>query len=253
MLEKLEYFKDPNFRFHSDSHSYVYYGDSGKPIQFFESVSGFISQFKVPFDADRISGYVAKKRGITKQEVLDEWAATAKEGTDLGSAMHEWIEHYYNGLNPDVPNSNDDPKLYDRIINFQKLYEQKLHKLESVGQEIRIFSRRWGIAGTLDKLFGLNRKYYVADWKSNKKFTDDNMANGRRQKMLPPFDDLWDNSLNGYSIQISTYRVILKEEAGFDTAGGFIVWIGPKEPKLYKALDLCDRVKSFLDENNYVL
>ena len=55
MIEKLEYFKDPCFKFDPISHSYTYVNlDTGKPIQIFESVSGFISQFKPPFDSDKI-------------------------------------------------------------------------------------------------------------------------------------------------------------------------------------------------------
>jgi hypothetical protein len=253
LLEKLEIFNDPKFQFYSDSHSYVYLGDSGKPIQIFESVSGFISQFKVPFDSDRISGFVAKKRGVSKQDILNEWAATAKDGTDLGSAMHEWIELFYDGKNPSLPDPINEKKLYDRIINFKHLYNQRLNKFTSVGQEIRIFSRKWGIAGTLDKLFYLDPNYYVADWKSNKSFSDNDSSDGQRQRLLPPFDDLWDNSLTKYSLQVSTYRAILEDVAGFKTAGAFMGWIGPDKPKMYKALDLKDRVIDFLNENSYII
>lgn len=252
MLEKLKYFDDPNFRYDHASHSYVYVSSStGKPIQIFEPVSGFISQFKIPFDSERISKYVAKKQGRTQQEVLDEWKATAKEGTDLGSSMHEWIEEFYKGSDPGMPSDNE--KLMQRITSFKKLYESRLHKIIPVKQEFKVFSRKWGIAGTLDGLFGMNSLFYVGDWKSNKKFTDDTTSDGKRQKLLPPFDDLWDNSLSGYSLQVSTYRLILEEEAGFETAGGFLVWIGPKEAKMYKAYDLRDRLRSYLNENNYTL
>jgi len=265
MIRKLDYFKDQNFRFDPISHSYTYINpDTGKPIQIFESVSSFISQFKKPFDADRIAGYVAKSRGTTKEEVLAEWKATAKEGTDLGTFVHEWIEDYYNDKEPDHPIlletklSDLDPmgtweeRTFDRVSKFKMLYEDRLHKLDAKHQELRIFSRKWGIAGTLDALFELDDKFYVGDWKTNKKFTDDDHKEGRRQKMLYPFEDLWDNNLNGYSIQISMYRLML-EEAGFETAGGFLCWIGPDDPKLYKTLDLRDRLREFLDKNNFGL
>ena len=48
------------------------------------------------------------------------------------------------------------------------------------------------------------------------------------------------------------YRLML-EEAGFKTKGGFLVWIGPDKPKLYKTLDLRDRLKDFLEKNSFVL
>ena len=263
MIEKLEYFKDPNFVFNEEAHSYIYKdSNTGKPIQIFEPVSGFVGQFHPPENWDQIAGFSAKKRGLTKEEVLNEWAQTAKEGTDLGSWVHKWIEDYYNGLNPqipklDIPNSQIDPmgtmaeRQVDRILKFQEIYDNRLYKLNAVGQEIRLFSRRWGIAGTLDALFELNGKYYVGDWKTNKKFTTNKDTNKFTKKMLAPFNDLWDNSLNGYSIQISTYRLML-EEAGFQTEDGFLIWLGPKNPELHKALDLRSRIREFLDENNFV-
>jgi ATP-dependent exoDNAse (exonuclease V) beta subunit len=266
MIDKLDYFKDPNFKFDPVAHSYTYINpETGKPVQIFESVSGFISQFKEPFDSFRIAGYVAKSRQTTREIILEEWAATAKEGTDLGTFVHEWIEDYYNGKEPFEPElefvgalGDHDPmgtweeRKYDRIQKFKQIYEDRLHKLEAKHQELRIFSRKWGIAGTLDVLFWLDPYFYIGDWKTNKKFTDDNHPDGRRKKMLFPFEDLWDNNLNGYSIQISMYRLML-EEVGFETAGGFLVWIGPDAPKLYKTLDLRDRLREFLDKNNFVL
>lgn len=265
MISKLEYFNDPNFKFDPISHSYTYMNaETGKPIQIFEPVSKFISQFKTPFDADRIARYVAKSKKTTKAAILAEWAATAKEGTDLGTFVHEWIEDYYNGKNPPLPvpifedlglgalNSDEtfEHKALDRIQKFQSLYEDKLYKFKPICQEFRIFSRKWGIAGTLDGLFELTKSHYVGDWKTNKDFTDDDHPKGRRQKLLYPFEDLWDNNLNGYSLQLSTYRLILEEEAGFETEGGFLAWIGTKDPKMYKTLDLRDRLRDYLKNHS---
>jgi hypothetical protein len=265
MLDKLDYFKDPNFRFDAEAHSYTYVNpETGKPIQIFESVSGFISRFKKPFDSERIAGYVAKSRKTTKDIILAEWKATAKEGTDLGTYVHEWIEDYYNGKEPIEPilegvehGKHDsmgtwDERIYDRVQKFKEVFRARLHKLDAKEQELRIFSRKWGIAGTLDVLFWLDPFFYVGDWKTNKKFTDDKHKDGRRQKMLYPFEDLWDNNLNGYSVQISMYRLML-EEAGFETEGGFLVWVGPDKPQIYKTLDLRDRLREFLDKNNFVM
>lgn len=266
MIEKLKYFNDPSFKFDPESHKYTYLNESGEISQVFESVSEFISQFKKPFDKN-ISRYVAKSRGVSQQQILNEWAATAKEGTDLGTYVHEWIEDFYNGKNPDLPvvvEEKEDPffvdievatlptfqeKALDRVQKFKKLYDTKLNMFDPKAQELRIFSKKWGIAGTLDALFYLDTKYYIGDWKTNKDFTDDDHKKGRRQRMLYPFEDLWDNNLNGYSLQLSTYRLILEEEVGFDIAGSFLAWIGTKEPTMYKVIDLRDRLKDFLNKN----
>lgn len=195
-----------------------------------------------------IARQVAKRRGVSYISVLNEWKEISDTALDLGTRTHKWIEDYYNGEKPAYP---DDPILLDRVNKFEEIHREKLYRFTPVKQEFRVFSRKWGIAGTMDELFKLNSRYYVGDWKTNKKFTTDEDSEGRKQKLLYPFEDLWDNSLNGYSIQLSLYRLILQEEAGFETAGGFLVWIGPKsKPELHKIVDLRDRLYDFLQKNN---
>lgn len=246
---KLDYFRDPNFVFDEESHTYSYLNPlTGRPVQTFQSVTGFLGQFKKPFDSDRIAGMVAKKRGTSKRVVLAEWKEISDTALFLGTNVHKWIEDYYNGLNPTLPLNESEQ---DRVNKFLSLYKEKLHKFTPIHQEFRLFSRKWGLAGTLDALFGLNSRRYVGDWKTNKKFTTDDDTEGRKQKLLYPFEDMWDNSLNGYSIQLSLYRLMLQEEAGYETDGGFIVWIGPKEkPEMHKIVDLRDRLYDFLQKNN---
>lgn len=249
MESKLEYFSDPNFVFNEELHTYSYLDPSTlKPVQTFTSVTGFLSQFKTKFESEMIARQVAKRRGVSYISVLNEWKEISDTALDLGTRTHKWIEDYYNGEKPAYP---DDPILLDRVNKFEEIHREKLYRFTPVKQEFRVFSRKWGIAGTMDELFKLNSRYYVGDWKTNKKFTTDEDSEGRKQKLLYPFEDLWDNSLNGYSIQLSLYRLILQEEAGFETAGGFLVWIGPKsKPELHKIVDLRDRLYDFLQKNN---
>ena len=253
-IDQLDFFRDPNFVFNEEAHTYHYMNpETGKPVQKFMSVTQFLSQFKKPFDSEMIAGVVAKSRTrkgepTTKAQVLQEWKDISDIALKLGTNVHKWIEDYYNGDNPEVPTAINES---ERVQKFLEIYEERLHKLTAVAQEFRVFSRRWGLAGTMDILFWLDPFFYVGDWKTNKKFTTDNDPEGRKQKMLAPFQDMWDNSLNAYSIQISLYRLILKEEAGFETEGGFLVWIGPNgKPKLFKIVDLRDRLYDFLEKNN---
>lgn len=249
MESKLDYFLDPNFRFDEASHTYTYVDPTtGRPVQTFKSVTGFISQFKEKFDSDFWAKRKAAASGKTKQEVLNEWKAISDTAMDLGTIVHKWIEDFYSGLNPAMP---EDSIVRERVEQFKELYESRLHKLRPVRQEFRLFSRKWGLAGTTDAIFGLHSDFYVGDWKTNKKFTTDKDPNGRRKKLLWPFEDLWENSLNTYSIQLSLYRLILQEEAGFTTNGAFLVWIGPTgKPELHKTVDLRDRLYDYLQKNN---
>ena len=249
MEDKLKYFIDPNFKFDEASHTYTYLDENTrKPIQVFSSVTGFLNQFKEKFNSDFWANKKAKDAGTTKAAILQEWKNTSDIALDLGTAVHKWIEDFYNGLNPEEPTH---PEILSRVNKFKELYDTRLNKLTPVHQEFRLFSRKWGLAGTTDAIFKLDGKYYVGDWKTNKKFTTDADPKGKYKKLLWPFEDLWENSLNTYSIQLSLYRLIMQEESGFQTAGAFLVWIGPdSKPQLHKTVDLRDRLYQFLQKNN---
>lgn len=247
MIEKLEYFKDPNFIFDPEAHSYTYVNElKKKPIQIFESVSGFIDQFKPPFPAD-VHKYVARSRGVDPSVILNEWKIAGDDGKRIGSIVHDWIEDFYKGKDPALP---DDKGAILRIEQFKKIYAEKLFKFKSIRQELRMFSRKWGIAGTLDNLLELNGRYYVGDYKTNKDFKDEDHPKGKNRKLLHPFENLWQNDITGYSLQVSTYRLML-EEVGFKTHGAFLISIGPDSAKIYKALDLTQELRFHLNENNY--
>lgn len=248
VTEILKHFSDPNFKFDEEAHSYTYINqETGKPTQIFEPVSGFIGQFKEPFDAEKIAGFVAKSRKQPKAEILAEWEKAGSDAREIGTNTHNWIEDYYNGNNPVMPICEN---TIIRVDRFKELHEETLHKFKPLVQELRVWSKEWGIAGTLDGLFELSGKYYVGDYKTNKEFTHDKHPKGRKRRMLAPFNDLYDNHLNGYSLQVSTYRLLL-EKAGFETHGAFLAHVGPNESKMYKALDLRKRLEDFLVSNNF--
>ena len=127
MLDKLDYFRDPNFVFDPIEHSYTYLNpETGKPIQIFESVSGFISQFKKPFDAQQISKYVAKARQQTQEEVLAEFFAT------ICSAEYGIVSEYPNHfsyINSFLKNLKKDKKFIFKVSSkVQKAHEFFLDK-----------------------------------------------------------------------------------------------------------------------------
>jgi hypothetical protein len=46
------------------------------------------------------------------------------------------------------------------------------------------------------------------------------------------------------------YRLILEDELGIETEGGFLCHIGPDgDPKIYPAKDLTELLRVYLDEN----
>lgn len=247
LLTQLECFDDPEFKFNPKYHRYTYQGKQ------FISVTTYLQQFHKPFDNEKWSKIKAKQasdrtgKEVSQKDIQDQWKALNDYANDIGSQTHEWIEDYYNKIWRELPTNQD---LLHRITKFNKIFSTQLHKLEPVAFEVRVFSKKWQIAGMIDSLFLYNGKIYILDWKTNKLFTDDNHRKGRYEKLLHPFDDYYKNHLNEYSIQLSLYSLIL-EEWGFEVGGAYLVHIGPgdEDAKIYTVVDMRENLRTALENN----
>ena len=239
LRNQLDCFEDIKFEFDPAAHRYTYEGDT------FTSVTRFIQQFHKPFEQDYWSKKKAEQAGVPQDWILTEWKKLNDYANEVGTDTHQWIEDYFNKIWKPLPSN---PDVIHRINKFNKIYCKQLHKLEPLKFEVRVFSKKWKIAGMIDSLFVYRGKIYILDWKTNKDFTDDNHQKGTYEKLLAPFQDHYKNHLNEYSIQLSMYSLIL-EEWGFDVGGAYLVHIGPgdEDAELYKVVDMRDNLKLFLN------
>jgi ATP-dependent exoDNAse (exonuclease V) beta subunit len=235
ILQKLEIYSDSDFKFDPIEHKYHY------KDQHFISVTQFISRFHREFDTKYWSKKKAEDRGVDQIEVLNEWNRLKNRSNEIGTMTHNWIENYFNRIYQDLPIDLD---VIDRINKFNVAFAKYLHKLTPIKFEQRIFSKKWKIAGMIDSLFLFKDSVIIFDWKTNKKFNTD--KDPIFEYLLEPFDDLPKNHFNEYSIQVSLYRLILKE-IGIDVKNCYLLHIGPDDDaKLYKALDLTERLEKYL-------
>lgn len=239
ILKKLETYSDTEFKFDPVKHKYTYLGEH------FISVTQFISRFHKEFDTDFWSKKKAEDRGVDQSEVLKEWKQLNDRANEIGTATHNWIENYFNRIYQELPSDLD---IIDRINKFNVAYAKHLHKLTPIKFEQRIFSKKWKIAGMIDSLFLYKDSVIIFDWKTNKKFNTD--QDKIFEYLLEPFGDLAKNHFNEYSIQVSLYRLILRE-IGIDVKNCYLLHIGPNsEAKLYKALDLTQKIEEYLQNLN---
>lgn len=239
ILKNLECFNDPDFKFDPKYHKYTY---DGFPM---ESVTRFIHHFHMPFDQDYWSKNKADEAGVPQDWILKEWKQKNDYANEVGHDTHQWIEDYFNQKWQPLPSN---PDVIHRINKFNKIYAKHLCKLEPLKFEVRIFSKRWKIAGTIDSLFIYRGKIYIVDWKTNGVFTHDEHPKGRYEKLLHTLSDYYKNHHNEYSIQLSLYTLIL-EEWGFEIGGAYIVHIGPgdEDATILPVVDMREKVKLFLD------
>ena len=118
------------YTFIEDGH---YYLCNGKRVGI--STTGLIGQYENHFDSETISQQVANKRGISQQEVLEEWRIENLHSTIKGSMVHEFAQSLWEGKEyvfdySKVPKEididrlkGDINKLIPQAINFYNDYK----------------------------------------------------------------------------------------------------------------------------------
>lgn len=201
-----EYFKE--LQFDAQKHSYEV---RGKPLT---SVSKTIHKYVEKVDFDKIAGFIAKKRGITKVEVLAEWNAKKIASCQQGTLVHTFGENYFKGKEPTNGFEEAIVKFWDNIPDY----------IEPFLFELQMFSETLGIAGTSDIIL-FNRKtgkFIIADYKTN----EDLFKNYKGKTLLKPFNNLLDSPYNKYQLQLSMYQLLF-EQCGFEVESRRIIWLKP--------------------------
>ena len=144
-----EYFKE--LQFDAQKHSYEV---RGKPLT---SVSKTIHKYVEKVDFDKIAGFIAKRDGIPKSEVLAMWAAKRDNSCSQGTSVHSFGENYFKGKQPTNGFEEAIVKFWDNIPDY----------IEPFLFELQMFSETLRIAGTSDIILFNNKtgKFIIADYK----------------------------------------------------------------------------------------
>lgn len=227
-IEIEDFFKE--IKFDEASHSYTVKGKNLKPVSY------VLKDFQEPFDEQKMAFLVAKKKGISIQEVLDDWHKKRDDSCELGTRVHLFGEKF--ALDKTLKPSNG----YEEAI--AKYHLSLPEHIKPLCLELQMYSNDWNIAGTADLLLYNTKtnEIYLRDYKSN----IDLFKNYKGKKLLAPFDDLEDSPFNKYQLQLSLYQLLF-EQTGFKIKDRALIWI--KEDgsyKLYKTEDYRERLKNYL-------
>ena len=235
----------PSFHFDQTKHQYWLHD------KLLTSVTAKAKEFKKPFEAETTLDRMADKRNLSgiervtfKEQTSREWKAKAELGRNVGTWSHAHIEnHERMGVHP---TAYEHSRVQAKYLSYQKFLNSWYAKeLRPVGTEERVYSERYQLGGTLDKIYQREGCHFlsIADWKTNEKFTtDDDFCYGEYLKA--PFQDQKACDLNFYSIQLSIYALIL-EEWGLETRENFIVWLSD-EPRVFTCKDYRERLRRVL-------
>lgn len=238
----LDSFKD--LVFIEDGHKYFL---NGKPIP---SVTTITHRFKEEFDENEAAEKYALKHGETTEHWLKKWNYSSVKATTKGTLVHSfgeslgWLKnghpelitdecrHVYiedkGWLIPTRPQEESIIQFYEDLPdNFHfVLAETKVY----TGLNKELTNLNEDYCGTFDLLF-----YYkhplddsksgliIMDFKTNASLEKE-YSRAKGKMMFPPFEDLYDESLGSYVLQLSAYQIPL-EDIGLKVIGRRIIWL----------------------------
>ena len=91
----------------------------------------------------------------------------------------------------------------------------------------------------------VNSGLVIFDFKTNASLIKE-YSRSVGKMMLPPFDDMFDESLSTYTLQLSAYQIPL-EDIGLKVIGRRIVWLkDDSDYEIFKLDDVTDRLRAVL-------
>lgn len=174
----------------------------------FTSGTAFVHHFFPPFDEAKISQAVARRRGISVEEVLREWQVSRESGTEV---------HYYAEclLNKDPLPEMVHPASKIMIKHLDIYIPRLLENFELIETEKIVFSEKLKLSGMLDVL--VKRKsdgvVFVLDWKTVTKMR---MRAFNNKKGFGACIGIDDSNYWHYVIQLNLYKYLLTHYHGYD-------------------------------------
>ena len=227
--------KYSKLKFNENKHQYTIGERSFTPVT--NVAKSFSEQFDVEFHSKRI----AKRDGITQDEVKRRWKEIGEKAANFGSDVHDFGERYVQSVyfsngNCPLPRNNKEKVL----ISY---WEDTPTHLYPVATELRMYSEKYGFAGTCDVLLfdSLTGNFIILDYKTNSK----NLFNSYGEVMLPPFHFLPNNSYNIYQLQLSLYQMML-EDAGYKVQDRIILWLKDNEYEAFNTYDFTKQLRAEL-------
>lgn len=246
VIEELSKF-DGYIRFYDSDHSY-YIGN--KKVG---SVTSLLSKYEPPFEKDKWSRIKADERGITQEEILNEWRYKNKHATFEGNVLHDYIENYLNNKVFSYPDADEEKEIkWEDIQDTYKIMEQQFHnfyndilgKMIPIRSELVVGDDEWNLGGMVDQVF-YNKKHQsiqIWDWKTNTRLKTSN----KFENFYPPLSHLSKCEFNKYSLQMSAYKLMIEKHTNIKIGGCYLVWFN-EENNNYKILEGDDRTNEILN------
>ncbi len=216
------------FKFFEEDH---HYECNGKRVGI--SVTRLIEEYSNPFDQQAIAEKAAIRDNKSVSEVLEEWEYKNKFACDKGSTCHEYAQSIWSGeeynellFDGSIEYLTAVNKIQSQAINFWKDFKNKFTHIQD---EQLVGSKEYNICSAVDHLFlDKDGNVWLIDYKTNsilKGYNDDEKNRRYTKKMLIPLQNIKDDSLNHYYLQLSIYKYLIEKYTNIKIYKTMIVYM----------------------------
>lgn len=236
-----------NLEFIEEGHIYNLHNADGTIIHKIPSASAIIARYEPKQDWDEIAARHALKYDLTKDYVQRMWHENNIKSTNNGTSVHLYGENlqrfitnlkeeeicdvikpqYEDGyLIPYGPKQDAIQKYWQDLFQIKEIYpllpECKMYM--PIGNK---FGIQEIFCGTADILLAYKYKgkwcIICHDYKTNKDLTKE-FNHSNNITMLQPFDNMIDEALSHYTVQLTLYSMML-ENLGYDVIDRRLIWV----------------------------
>jgi len=238
-------------QFVEETHQYFLPDAKGNLIEY-DCVSNVTHKFVPHENWDLIAENYAIKHNKSKEQVQEEWHYNNIRATNSGTGVHlygeMWMElflghpdnicdvikpQYQDGyLLPHSPKEEAAALFNEDIFRTPNMYPVLAETKVYTGVNKEIKPLRTNYAGTFDILYYFkhptdNSKsgLVILDFKTNSELYSQYNID-KKKMLLAPFDDMVNQNLSIYTLQLSAYQIPL-EDIGLKVLGRRIIWLKP--------------------------
>jgi len=228
--------------FIESKHVYLIDGNETRSL----SVTGLIKKFKPPFDKEKMSSIVARKRGVSSAQIKLEWDLNNLYSTTIGSMLHKYIENFYNNKRIQFDGSLKSLGAFEKqkisetlpclIKYFQQFYEDHPQLLCVKNELVLGDINGTKICGMADLLCYNtdSNQLEILDFKTNKKISE----TSKYGNLLSPFSDMSLGEINEYTIQLNVYKYFIEKYTNLKIDKLKIIWFNNVANENYKIFEL---------------
>ena len=206
--------RDAHIEFEPVAHLYTVHGEGG-----YTSVTTWNHTHFEHFDEARvIQGILRNPRwrkdpeykyfGMTAEAISRDWEDNRARASALGTAMHNDIENFFNGLEV-----HNDSVEFAYFHNFWADFQRQFPRVRPYRTEWCVYYEAIRIAGSIDMIFEDtdDGSLWIYDWKRAKEILYEPLYRATFAR-TPCLAHLPDTNFWHYSLQLNVYKLILEQQ-----------------------------------------